>query len=127
MKDIFCFKYAAYAYALPISFNCSEKLINANPANKRLIQSKKDFQNSVDPVNIETGEFTYDNKIYQQKDTILPFTIDVKYRSQIDYDGIIGHNWSYSYDLQVVKNSDGTVTYSNGLDGSHTFAPSDDT
>ncbi len=124
VKNIFCFKYARYS--LPLSFSCDDRILNANPENKQLVQTKKDIQNKVDPVNIETGEFTYSNTIYRQKDTVLPFTIDVNYRSQIDYDGIIGHNWSYNYDLQLTKNPDGTVTYANGINGSHTFAPIDD-
>lgn len=68
----------------------------------------------IDPVDLSTGEFTYDNVLMRMPGVMMPFELSIKYRSQATYDGPLGWNWAHSYDQKLKENSDGSVTYVDG-------------
>lgn len=77
-----------------------------------------------DPVNLTTGDFTYSNTLMHLVGDGIDYNLDISYRSQVEYNGILGYNWDHSYNKQLIKNTDGSVTYSDGKIAKYTFVQS---
>jgi hypothetical protein len=60
---------------------------------------------ALDPVDLATGEFSYDNTLIHLDGNSLDYTLDIRYRSRATYDGMIGHNWDHNYNKKLVENS----------------------
>ncbi|MEF2174967.1 MAG: RHS repeat-associated core domain-containing protein, partial [Candidatus Absconditabacteria bacterium] len=56
-----------------------------------------------DPVTLSSGEFTYDNVLMSMPGDGLPYEMKVSYRSQIEYDGMLGNNFDHNYNIKLVK------------------------
>jgi YD repeat-containing protein len=75
-----------------------------------------------DPVDLRTGEFTYENTLMRLPGIGLPYTLSISYRSRIEREGILGHGWSASHEQRVEERPDGTAVYYDERFGMHEFA-----
>jgi YD repeat-containing protein len=105
------------------STNTPERVINwkTNNAKTTTIQTQSD---ALDPVDLSTWDFTYDNTLMHIAWIGLPYDLSINYQSQAYYDWPIGFGWDHSYNQKLIENADGSVTYMDGHLGTHTFIPS---
>ncbi|MDD3145378.1 MAG: DUF6531 domain-containing protein, partial [Candidatus Gracilibacteria bacterium] len=74
-----------------------------------------------DPVNLNTGEFAYDNTLMQYKSKGIDFNFDVTYKNQSYYNGPIGNNFDFGYNQFLIEDSNGNINYHNGRLGAFKF------
>jgi RHS repeat-associated protein len=63
----------------------------------------------LDPVNLNTGEFTYDNTLMHLQWIGQSYELSISYRSRIQTETSLWMNWSHNYDIRLVDNNDGTI------------------
>ncbi|MDD3302108.1 MAG: DUF6531 domain-containing protein, partial [Candidatus Gracilibacteria bacterium] len=71
----------------------------------------------LDPVNPNTGEFTYDNTLMQLPGVGQSYELSVSYRSRIQTETSLGVNWTHNYDIHLLDNENGTYELLNGQSG----------
>lgn len=101
-----------------------ESAARARIANDRQTISAESRTVEGDPVDLRTGEFTYENTYLRLSGIGLPYELSAYYRSQVMADGILGHGWRTSYERRVEERPDGTVVYHDERFGTHEFASS---
>ena len=47
--------------------------------------------------------------------------MNLSYKSQVEYNGVLGYNWDHNYNKRLVVNTGGSVTYIDGKLGKYTF------
>lgn len=79
---------------------------------------------ALDPVDLATGDFTYNNTLLHLAGNSLDYELALQYRSRSVYDGPVGQNWDHNYNKKLVENTGGSVTYYDGKLGKYTFVTS---
>lgn len=74
-----------------------------------------------DPVDLSTGDFTYSNTIMHLEWDSIDYDVNLSYKSQVEYNGVLGYNWDHNYNKRLVVNTGGSVTYIDGKLGKYTF------
>ncbi len=78
-------------------------------------------KDALDPVHLATGDFTYSNTLLHLAGNTLDYDLGISYKSQVEYQSVLGYNWDHTYNKQLIENSGGTVTYTDGKLGKYTF------
>lgn len=60
---------------------------------------------ALDPVDLATGDFTYNNTLLHLVGNSLDYELALQYRSRSVYDGPVGQNWDHNYNKKLVENS----------------------
>ena len=96
--------------------------IFSNTSNNTSITTQS--QDALDPVNLSTGDFTYNNTLLHLGGNSLDYDFTLQYRSRSVYDWPVGQNWDHNYNKKLVENTGGSVTYYDGKFGKYTFVVS---
>ncbi|MDD3145630.1 MAG: DUF6531 domain-containing protein, partial [Candidatus Gracilibacteria bacterium] len=80
-----------------------------------------------DPVILSTGEFDYDNTIMSYAGNNLPFEFKIKYKNQAYYNGPLGNNFDFNYNIYLSQDSDGNINIHDGKLGVFKFIKNGDT
>ena len=65
-------------------------------------------ENSVDPVNLSTGNFFYEKEDLKLRG-LVPLSFRRIYNALDEHDGSLGHNWVHNYELSVRQESGSTL------------------
>ncbi|MGE4444338.1 MAG: RHS repeat-associated core domain-containing protein [Candidatus Altimarinota bacterium] len=74
-----------------------------------------------DPVILSTGEFDYDNTLMTYQSEGFPFEWKIRYRNQTYYNGPIGNNFDFNYNIYLTEDEDGNINYHDGKLGAFQF------
>ncbi len=69
---------------------------------------------AADPVNLATGQFVYAATDFVVAGAGIDFAFVRTYKSSAFYQGALGANWDFSYNLWLVDNGDNSVTVTQG-------------
>ncbi|MDD3793830.1 MAG: M15 family metallopeptidase [Candidatus Gracilibacteria bacterium] len=79
-----------------------------------------------DPVILSTGEFDYENTLMSYAGNNLPFEFKIKYKNQAYYNGPIGNNFDFNYNIYLTQDETGNINIHDGKLGVFKFLKSGD-
>ncbi|MDD3144653.1 MAG: M15 family metallopeptidase [Candidatus Gracilibacteria bacterium] len=103
----------------PLIFDVSKLTIKTNEAETKATISEDSSLG--DPVILNTGEFDYDNTLISYAGNNLPFEFKIKYKNKAFYNGPIGNNFDFNYNIYLTQDIDGNINLHDGKLGVYNF------
>ncbi len=73
-------------------------------------------------INVATGALFHDQGLFTTNGSPLSMAIELFYNSLPSYSGSMGLNWSHTYDIKLLENSDGSITLRDGSGSRSSYA-----
>ena len=72
-------------------------------------------------INVATGALFHDQGLFTTRGSPLSVAIELFYNSLPSYSGPMGINWSHTYDIKLLENSDGSILLRDGSGGRSSY------
>ncbi|MDD2907836.1 MAG: polymorphic toxin type 33 domain-containing protein [Candidatus Gracilibacteria bacterium] len=109
----------------PLIFDISKLDLKTKETEK--LTTTSEYSSKGDPVMLSTGEFDYENTLMSYAGINLPFEFKIRYKNQAYYNGPIGNNFDYNYNIYLTQDENGNINIHDGKLGVFKFTSSGST